>query len=83
MKDQDTTSLRQTQRAAAIGRLLLGELKSWKEFNKLETTDFEGFSRRDLRANKSRFRKGIDKEVMKFCNDNFYGMTKLKLEQLF
>ena len=83
MRDQDTTRLRQTQRAAAIGRLLLGELNSWKEFNKLETTDFEGFARRDLRTNKSRFRKGIDKEVMKFCNDNFYGMTKLKLEQLF
>lgn len=62
MRDKDTTSLRQTQRAAAIGRLLLGELNSWEEFNKLETTDFEGFSRRDLRANKSRFRKGIDKE---------------------
>ncbi|MDB3911378.1 hypothetical protein N9381_06200 [Paracoccaceae bacterium] len=83
MRDQDTRILRQTQRAAAIGRLLLGELNSWEEFNKLETTDFEDFARRDLRANKSRFRKGINKEVKKFCNDNFDGMTKLKLEQLF
>lgn len=83
MRKQDIESLRQTQRAAAIGRLLLGELKSWEQFNKLETTDFEGFARRDLRADKSRFRKGIDKKVEKFCNDNFDRMTTLKLEKLF
>ena len=83
MRDQDIRFLRQTQRAAAIGRLLLGELNSWEEFNKLATTDFEDFARRDLRANKSRFRKGINKEVEKFCNDNFDRMTTVKLEQLF
>lgn len=82
-RDRDIAIVLRTQRAAAVGRLLLGEFKSWKDFSESETTDFHDFGRRDLRANRSRFRAGVSKEIKNFCRDNFDGMTESKLEKLF
>lgn len=82
-RDRDITSLLRTQRAATVGRLLLGEFDNWEEFLKPETTDFDHYSRRDLKANRSIFRRGISKEVNKFCRNNFDGMTEERLERLF
>lgn len=82
-RDRDIRSLRRTQRAAAVGRLLLGELKSWNEFLQPEITEFETFGRRDLKAGKAKFRAGVSKEIKKFCSRNFQGMTEAKLEKLY
>ena len=38
---------------------------------------------RDLRANRSRFRAGVSKEIAKFCQENFGDMTEARLEKLF
>ena len=82
-RDRDIQSLRRTLRAVAVGRLLLGELKTWEEFLQPEKTEFQTFGRRDLKADKARFRSGVSKEVKKFCNMNFHGMTEAKLERLY
>lgn len=66
-----------------MGRLLLGELKTWEEFLQPERTEFQTFARRDLKASKARFRSGIAKEIEKFCRKNFQGMTEAKLEKLY
>lgn len=82
-RERDIVILRRTQRAAAAGRLLLGELKSWQDFLQPEMTEYNSFGRRDLKASKSRFRTGVSKEIQKFCRENFEGMTEAKLEKLY
>jgi len=82
-RDRDIASLRRTQRAATVGRLLLGELDNWEEFIRPETTVFDDIPRRDLKASRSNFRARISKELQKFCNDNFENMTVEKLEKLY
>lgn len=82
-RERDIVILRRTQRAAAAGRLLLGELKSWQDFIQPEMTEYSSFGRRDLKASKSRFRTGVSKEIQKFCRENFEGMTEAKLEKLY
>ena len=83
MRADDISILKRKKRAAAAGRLLLGEFKNWQEFLEPETDDYDIFSRRDLKANISRFRTGISKEIQKFCRKNFEAMTEQKLEMLY
>lgn len=82
-RDRDIQALQRSQRAAAVGRLMLGEIKDWKEFLSPETEDFSRFKRRDLKSDRKRFQSGLSRGIRKFCDKNFNGMTEAKLEKLF
>ncbi|MCI4660791.1 MAG: hypothetical protein MRY63_03070 [Neomegalonema sp.] len=82
-REREIAKLRRSQRAAAVGRLLLAELSSWEEFLSPERTDFSIYGRRDLKANQSRFRGGVRKEIDRFCAKNFDGMDEVRLEKLY
>ncbi len=80
-RDHKIENLRRTQRAASIGCLMLGELRSWAEFLKPETEDFGKLTRSQLRGAAAEFRSGVSKEINKFCRNNFTTkMTEDKLE---
>ena len=83
MRADDIRTLKQKKRAAAAGRLLLGEFKNWQDFLQPETDDYDRFKRRDLKVNIARFRTGISKEIQKFCWENFEAMTDERLEKLY
>lgn len=82
-RENAIASITRSQRAAAIGRLMLGELSSWEDFLSPENTDFSVVNRKVVWGNKSRFRNGVDKEIRKFCEQNFDGMTDEILEDLY
>lgn len=82
-RQQEATTVRKTLRAAAVGRLLLGELSDWAEFLAPDTTDFASMPRRRLRALHTDARRRLDQEIQGFCNENFDGMTMETLSRLF
>lgn len=82
-RDREIQALRRTQRAASVGRLMLGELRSWGEFLEPETQDFGELTRSQLKDAKARFKSGISKEINRFCRQNFHSMTEAKLERLY
>lgn len=82
-REKVIAQLRRSQRAASVGRLLLGKVADWNDYLSPERTDFSLYGRRDLKANRSRFRSSISKEIQKFCESNFDGMSEAKLEKLY
>jgi hypothetical protein len=82
-RDKEISIIRQGNRAAAVGRLLLGDFKNWAELLHAETNELETLPRRMLKAGKVDVRKRLSKEILKFCNKNFVGMDQAKLSALY
>lgn len=82
-RHEEAARVRSTLRAAAMGRLLLGEFQDWGAFLEPETTDFVAMPRRQLKALDDDARRRLSKEVGKFCNENFRGMTVTGLNRPF
>lgn len=43
-REREAEIIRQANRAAAVGRLMLGELNPWQEFLQADVTDLEGLT---------------------------------------
>jgi hypothetical protein len=69
------------RRAAAVGRLMLGELDSWDEFQNID--DPKPANRRLRRAKASINRTNLKPEIEKFLEYNFDGMTMDILARLY
>lgn len=82
-RQREATRVRRTLRAAAVGRLMLGELRDWTEFLEPDTHDFVAMHRRQLKALDKDARRRLTREVQRFCDDNFDGMTHATLDRLF
>lgn len=82
-RHEEAARVRSTRRAAAMGRLLLGEFNDWQAFLEPETTDFVGMPRRQLKALDEDARRSLSREVRRFCDENFRGMTAAGLNRLF
>ena len=91
MKRQSFTSGRRREvekitkanKAAAVGRLLLGEVRSWQDFLKPDLTDLSSLPRKQIKAGYADVRKRLTKEIRSFCERNFVDMTLDKLSLLF
>jgi hypothetical protein len=66
----EAAKIRQANRAAAVGRLLLGEFQDWSKFLSVETDDLEALPRRMLKAGKVDVQKRLSEEIRKFCKQN-------------
>jgi hypothetical protein len=82
-RDLEAGRIRRANRAAAVGRLMLGEIENWEEFLKADTEELEILPRRVLKHAAADVKKIVSKEVKKFCNKNFENMTEEKLEALY
>src|SRR5262249_22283940 len=69
--------------AAAVGRLMMGELTSWQDFLEPDRTDWSTLPRRELNARRAHVRSSLMPEIEKFCQRNFVGMTSNVLRQLY
>lgn len=80
---EEANLIRQSNRAAAVGRLMLRQMSSWHEFLEVDAIDLESIPRRQLKSGAADAKKRITKEIKRFCSINFENMTKAKLSQLY
>jgi len=82
-RQREAIVIRQANRAAAVGRLMLGELTHWHEFLAADTLDLENLPRRQLRAGRTDVKTRLTSEIQTFCNRNFHGMDVKKLSLMY
>lgn len=75
--------IRKANRAAAVGRLMLGDFSDWHEFLEADTEDLESLPRRQLKSGAADVKKHVSKEVKKFCARNFENLSEDNLDQLY
>lgn len=82
-RERDAKLIKRSNRAAATGRLLLGEIKSWHEFLEADNIDLEKQPRKRLKAGVVDIKSRLSKEINQFCTRNFRGMDENKLSLLY
>jgi len=82
-RERDAARIRQGNRAAAVGRLMLGEFQDWNEFLSADAIDLATLPRRQLRAGAADVKQRLGAEVRRFCNRNFRGMDVRLLSRLY
>lgn len=82
-RDRDVAKIRNANKAAAIGSLLLGELDSWIDFLAPDTADLIGMPRRNLKSGREDVKARMGPEIRKFCERNFEGMDQRALIALY
>lgn len=80
---REAAVIRQANRAAAVGRLMLGELNHWNEFFAADTLALEDLPRRQLKAGRSDVKTRLTSEIQNFCNKNFRGLDLSKLSLMY
>jgi hypothetical protein len=85
-RDREALKIARVNRAAAVGRLMAGQLKSigWQDF--LTDTEPEALSilpRRNLRGGVVDVRDRLRGSIEQFCRDNFESMTLERLVDLY
>ena len=74
-RQREATLIRQANRASAMGRLMLGELKDWQQFIDADQMDLSSLPRRQLKSGAADVKERLSGEIRKFCNRNFHGIT--------
>jgi hypothetical protein len=82
-RDREAAIVRRAYRAASVGQLMLGELRTWEEFLQPEIDDLAALPRRVLRSRREELKKRLQGEIAKFCRRNFADMNESKLSQLY
>lgn len=82
-RERDARLIRQANRAAAVGRLMLGQFHTWHEFLQADVIDLTRLPRRQLRSGTADVRNRLSAEIEDFCRQNFKGMDERKLSQLY
>lgn len=82
-RDKEAFMIRQANRAAAVGRLMLGETRHWVEFLGEDQVDLTALPRRQLKSGKADVKKRLSVELEKFCEKNFKGMTQQRLSDMY
>ncbi|MFH1057942.1 MAG: hypothetical protein V1797_04570 [Pseudomonadota bacterium] len=82
-RKRETQMIRRANRMSAVGRLMLGELKSWREFLDADVIDLESMPRKNLKSGKYDIQNRLSDEIRSFCTKNFANMTERKLEILY
>jgi len=82
-RDKEASMIRQANRAAAVGRLMLGEIHHWAEFLGADQIDLTALPRRQLKSGKADIKRRLSAELEKFCGKNFNGMTQQRLSVMY
>ncbi len=82
-REIDAKRIREANRAATVGRLLLGEIRNWQEFLDADTADLEALPRRQLKSGRADVRNRLSQEIRTFCSQNFEGMNAARLSKMY
>lgn len=82
-RQKEALLIRQANRAAMVGRLLLGEVRDWSEFLEPEVDNLANLPRRQLKSGKADVRGRLSHELMRFCDKNFVGMNVARLSEMY
>lgn len=82
-REKEASLIRRANRAAAVGKLMMGDMSSWNEYLGVETEPLEDLPRRMLKSGSADVKRNVSREIRSFCNRNFHGMTQAKLERLY
>ena len=82
-RDREASIIRQANRAAAVGRLMLGETRQWVEFLEADQVDLTALPRRQLKSGKADVKRRLSVELETFCEKNFKGMTQQRLSDMY
>jgi hypothetical protein len=82
-RGRESKLIEQADKIAAIGRLMLGEVQSWREYLKPSTTDYINLPRRQLKTGKYDVQKRLNRNVSSFCKNNFSSIQKESLLRLY
>ena len=74
-REREAEQIRRANRAAAVGRLMLGELRTWQEFLEADTVDLVQLPRRQLQALRADVKTRLSREIETFCSRNFQSMN--------
>ena len=80
-RSREADKVRAADKAAAIGRLLLGQLDP--EFFKVATRDYQEIPRRNLKSAVGDVTKNVHPRIARFCGQIFDGMTTAVLSRLY
>ncbi|WP_421902532.1 hypothetical protein [Maridesulfovibrio sp.] len=79
----EAQKIHKVNRAAAVGKLMLGEISNWHEFLSVETADYESLPRRQLKSGVKDIQNRLSQEIHKFCQSNFEKMDIDMLSRLY
>ena len=82
-RQKASSRIRDANRAVAVVRLMDGQLHDWVEFLQADVADLESLPRRALKAGTYDVKRRVSKDIKKFCQSNFIGMTEDKLSELY
>lgn len=82
-RDQEVKLIQNANKAAAVGRLMLGEINSWQEFLDTETVDLSSLPRKKLKSGATDVKARLNKEIENFSKKNFEGINQKKLVMLY
>lgn len=79
-REREAAEVVRLRRAAAVGRLMLGELDA--PLTPIRLEDYTSKPRRELKAEVAALRESLKRELDKFCRGNFIGVNPEKLADL-
>jgi hypothetical protein len=82
-REIEASRIKRANRAAAVGRLMLGEISSWEDFLSVETIDYSGLPRRQLQAGHADTKKRLSPEIRRFCDENFENLDEASMSNLY
>lgn len=82
-REKEVLLIKQANRAAAVGRLMLGQFEDWGEFLEADSLDLIDLPRWQLKSGKADVKKRLSASIKTFCNENFEGMNERKLSYMY
>jgi len=82
-RDREIKLIRKANRAAAVGRLMLGEITTWQEFLAADNIDLKKTPRKNLKGAVKDINLRLKKEIEKFCKKNFESISQDLLSNLY
>lgn len=82
-REREAKLIHKANRAAVVGRLMLGELSDWIEFLEADLIDLKKLPRRQLKSGQADVKRRLASEIRDFCSKNFDGMSIDKLSELY
>lgn len=82
-REREARLIRQANRAAAVGRLMLGQCDSWHAFLEADSIVLEDLPRRKLKSGSADVKARLTSEIRRFCAQNFVSMNETDLSNLY
>ena len=82
-RDREVKLIRKANRAAAVGRLMLGEIGTWQEFLEADIIDLKKLPRKNLKGAVKDINLRLKKEIEKFSKINFEDISQNALSNLY